>query len=273
MTIKMIATDIDGTLVNDDKRITLRTLKAIKKARQKGVYIVLCTGRPVAGVMEYLTQLNLKSSDDYAITFNGAQAMNVKTHTTLFENGIKYEECLKFLKLSKKFKIKSQIVTTTSKIFVTEKDISKYSIEDAFYTHMEIHYRPITELPHDLQGAKFMWVDDPLKIASAFPLISSTIRDNYAITLTAPWFLEFNNPLATKGHAVLELAHKLGIERNEIMAIGDENNDLSMLEQVGLGIAMYNGNARVKEIARIVTNDNNHDGVGIAIEKYVLGKK
>ncbi len=73
MAIKLIATDIDGTLVNDERKITSFTRKVLKQARAKGVYVVLCTGRPVSGIQNYIEQLELNTTDDFAITFNGAQ--------------------------------------------------------------------------------------------------------------------------------------------------------------------------------------------------------
>ena len=82
--------------------------------------------------------------------------------------------------------------------------------------------------------------------------------------------MEFNNVNATKGHAVLELAAHLGIKPDEIMVAGDENNDLSMLEQIPFSVAMGNGNPHVKEVSSVITEDNNHDGLGLAVEKYVL---
>ena len=270
MTIKMIATDIDGTLVNDDKKITTRTLKALKAARDKGVYVVLCTGRPVSGIQNYLDELGLTGKNDYAITFNGAQAMNVGTNEIIFENDITYEEYVEFVKMSSNLNIKGQLVTSDSQLYVTDKDISKYSVIDAFYTNMPLHYRSLDEVDNKIKGTKFMWVDDPEKIAQASNHIPQEIKDNYYVVLSAPWFLEFTNPLATKGNAVLELAKTLNIKRDEIMTIGDENNDLTMLEEVDLSVAMGNGNQRVKEVATVITDDNNHDGLGKAVEKYVL---
>ena len=272
MAIKMIATDIDGTLVTDDKQIMPRTLAALKKARERGIYVVLCSGRPVSGIEDYLNELSLTDDDDYAITFNGARVMNVGKHEVVFENGLDDFECIRFTKMATNLGLKSQIVTLKSEIYVTNQDISKYSVIDAFYTHMPLRYREVNQLPQKMDAAKFMWVDDPEKIAAQLDQIPEEMYQKYAIVRSAPWFLEFNNAQATKGNAVLELAQHLGIQRNEIVIAGDENNDLSMFEQIPLSIAMGNGNANVKKLGSIITEDNNHDGLGIALEKYVLNK-
>lgn len=272
MSVKMIATDIDGTLVTDDKRIMPRTVAALKEARKRGIYVVLCSGRPVSGIEDYLNELGLISDNDYAITFNGARAMNVGQHEVVFENGLKDTECTQLVKVATHLGIKSQIVTLNSEIYVTNQDISQYSVMDAFYTHMALRYRAIDQLPQRMDAAKFMWVDDPEKIAAQIDQIPAKMRQKYAIVRSAPWFLEFNNAQATKGNAVLELADHLKIKRNEIVIAGDENNDLSMFEQIPFSIAMGNGNARIKKLGTIVTADNNHDGLGIALENYVLNK-
>lgn len=270
MKIKMIATDIDGTLVTDDKRIMPRTIAALKEARKRGIYVVLCSGRPVSGIQEYLKELDLTGNDDYAITFNGAQAMNVGKQQVVFENGLSDSECIDFTKLADDLGIKSQIVTLNSEIYVTNQNISEYSVEDAFYTHMPLKYRPLKDLPTGMDAAKFMWVDQAERIAAKLDQVPEEIYQKYAVVRSAPWFLEFNNQAATKGHAVLELAAKLGIRPEEIMVAGDENNDLSMLEQIPFSVAMGNGNDHVKEVASVITEDNNHDGLGIAVENYVL---
>ena len=270
MKIKMIATDIDGTLVTDDKRIMPRTVAALKEARKRGIYVVLCSGRPVSGIQDYLEELGLTGNDDYAITFNGAQAMNVGKHEVVFENGLTDLECIDFIKMADDCGIKSQVVTLNSEIYVTNQDISKYSVEDAFYTHMPLRYRRLEDLPTGMDAAKFMWVDQAEKIAAQLDQIPEELYQKYAIVRSAPWFLEFNNANATKGHAVLELAAHLGIKPDEIMVAGDENNDLSMLEQIPFSVAMGNGNPHVKEVSSVITEDNNHDGLGLAVEKYVL---
>lgn len=272
MNFKMIATDIDGTLVTDDKRIMPRTVTALKEARKRGIYIVLCSGRPVSGIQDYLAELGLTGNADYAITFNGAQAMNVGKRKVVFENGLTDLECIDFIKMAANLGIKNQVVTLNSEIYVTDQDISKYSVEDAFYTHMPLKYRQLKNLPTGMDAAKFMWVDQAEKITAQLDQIPEELYQKYAIVRSAPWFLEFNNVNATKGHAVLELAAHLDIEPDEIMVAGDENNDLSMLEQIPFSVAMGNGNQHVKEVASVITEDNNHDGLGLAVEKYVLNQ-
>lgn len=270
MKIKMIVTDIDGTLVNDDRQITTRTINTLKMARKQGIYVVLCTGRPVSGIEENLAKLDLRSDDDYAITFNGAQARNIGTNEIVFQNGITAQNYMELFEMSKKLGIKGQLVTSDSQLYVADQDISQYSVQDAFYTKMSFHYRPLDAMPQNLEGMKFMWVDDLMKIKQATPKIPTKIQNKYYSVLSAPYFLEFTNPNATKGHAVLELAEKLNILPTEIMTIGDENNDLTMLEAVDNSVAMGNARAEIKKITKYVTDDNNHDGVAKAVEKYAL---
>ncbi|WP_290033185.1 Cof-type HAD-IIB family hydrolase [Ligilactobacillus cholophilus] len=268
MAIKLIATDIDGTLVNDERKITSFTRKVLKQARAKGVYVVLCTGRPVSGIQNYIEQLELNTTDDFAITFNGAQIQNIGTNEVIARNEISIPDCIELANLSHQLGIKAQIVTADSDLYVFDQDISRYSVKDAFYTNMELHYREISQL--SVKATKFMWADEPNKISKTIKQIPQEIKSKYYIVRSEPFFLEFTSPQATKGHAVIELAQKLGIKQNEIMTVGDENNDLTMLEAVKHSVAMGNGNEKVKQVASYITDDNNHDGLGKAVEKFVL---
>lgn len=270
MAIKMVAIDIDGTLVDNHKVIGKKTIEVIKEARKQGVYIVLCTGRPLSGVKEYLEQLDLVSTNDYAITFNGAKAEITATNETVFENLLEASQVKKLDELSHKLDIKGQVVLADSKVITTFRDISPYTVVDAFYTKMPLFYREPKEIK-DAKTAKYMWVDEPAVIQEKLAVAADYFNDLYTV-LSAPWFYEFMNPKAHKGAAVIELGEYLGIKREEIMCLGDENNDLTMFEEVGFGVAMGNANEQIKRLAKAVTTDNEHDGVGVAIEKYVLQK-
>lgn len=269
MAIKLVAIDIDGTLVDDHKRISLKTKEAIKKAKQKGVYIVLCTGRPVSGIQDYLNELELSSDDDYAITYNGAQGENIGQKKIVFANLLSQSDYQELLQISKQAHVRSQIVTADSKLYTIDANISPYTVMDAFYTKMPLYYRSSEELTCT-NAAKFMLVDEPAVLDEAMKYFDAELCQKYYTVRSEEWFFEFMHKKANKGQAVLELAHKLGIKDSQILALGDQNNDLTMIELAGLGVAMGNANETVKKAADAITSDNNHDGVAMAIEKYVL---
>ena len=164
-------------------------------------------------------------------------------------------------------------VTSSGVVFlviVTSPDINYYSVLDTFYTHMQLKYRPVTEIPEDIEIAKIMWADYPENIDSALPNLPKDLRDKFDCIRSEKWFFEFMNPLATKGNAVIELGKHLGISADEILTAGDQNNDLSMIEKGGFSIAMGNAIDTIKEKADYITDTNNNDGLAKAIEQFVF---
>ncbi|MCQ2556730.1 Cof-type HAD-IIB family hydrolase [Ligilactobacillus equi] len=268
--IKLIATDIDGTLVNDDKKLSAKTIATIKKARQAGIYVVLCTGRPLSGVAEYLEELGLTSDDDYVITFNGAAAQKVASQEVLFKHTLEFDEFQELLDFSLANQIKHQIITPDNQIYTCDFDVSSYTVLDAFYTHMPLHVRTKAGLPQDLTCAKFMWADQKENLDRGEKILPAKLKNGLYTVRSEDWFFEFQNAKATKGQAVYQLAEHLGIKPEEVMTVGDQQNDLSMLTPDFFGVAMGNGNDLVKAAAKVTTASNNDDGLAQAIEKYVL---
>ena len=265
----MIATDIDGTLVNDNKEISPKTLAALKAARKKGVFVVLCTGRPVSGVKPYLEQLGLTQDENYVITYNGALATNIASGQVVVSNTLDYSDFTKLDTLSHELNVHGQAIQPSSDLYVTTPDISYYTVLDSFYTKMPLHYRPQAQIPTEFPMAKYMWADEPAAINQALPNLPTAIKEDYYTVRSEGWFFEFMHKDAHKGKTTLELANKLGIKPHEILTAGDQQNDLTLI-QAGFGVAMGNAIPEIKDLAQYVTADNNHDGLGLAVEKFVL---
>ncbi len=123
---------------------------------------------------------------------------------------------------------------------------------------------PATRFP------KLMMIDKPHLLDKAIAGLPARARDSYTILKSAPYYLEILNPLVNKGYGVKMLADKLGLQQSEVMAIGDQENDLAMIEYAGTGVAMGNAIDSVKNIAQFVTKTNMEDGVAHAIEELVL---
>ena len=119
---------------------------------------------------------------------------------------------------------------------------------------------------------KFMFIGDEADVDRWREALPQAIRDKYYIVKSTPQHLEFMHKDATKGNGLLALAELLGIDRSETMALGDQQNDLTMIEAAGLGVAMGNAVPEVKAIADVETTTQNEDGVGVAVEKWVLGR-
>ncbi|MFK5705474.1 Cof-type HAD-IIB family hydrolase [Ligilactobacillus sp. LYQ112] len=269
MTIKLVASDIDNTLLTPDKKLTARTIAAIHAARKQGVHVVLCTGRPLTGVAPLLEQLGLTSASDYVITLNGAQVQRA-TGEQLFASTIPLSEYQQLVPYFTRIGINMHMVTLDSNVYVHQPDVGYYTVFDTYHTKMHLHVIPLNQLPADIQIAKYMMADEPAKIDAAIRQLPTVITKHFYCVRSERFFYELLNKQATKGNAVIALADHLAVTADEVMTLGDENNDLPMITQAGLGVAMGNANPQVKAAAQAVTTDNNHDGVARAIEKYVL---
>ncbi|CUS26870.1 HAD superfamily hydrolase [Paucilactobacillus oligofermentans DSM 15707 = LMG 22743] len=273
MAIKLVAIDIDGTLVTDEKQLTNETITAINAATAQGVKVVLCTGRPLNGVQAYLKKLGLADqAESYVITFNGSLVQNtngdiIVRHTVAFNDYLDMEL------LSRKAGLHFH-VETDQFIYTANRDISPYSIAESFLVNTPIKYRTVDEMTDELSFSKGMLIDDPALITKA--LTEKTIPDEFYerfyIVRSEPYFLELMNKDASKGNAIRDLAGQLDIKQDEIMALGDQENDLTMIDYAGLGVAMGNAIDEVKAHANQETLTNQKNGVAAAINKYVLNK-
>ncbi|GLB47225.1 sugar phosphate phosphatase [Philodulcilactobacillus myokoensis] len=272
MSIKLIAIDIDGTLLNPKKQLTEANKEAIQNARNHGIKIVLCSGRPLTGVRPYLKKLNLKGESEYAITFNGAMAQDadgkVISHLALTN-----DEFIDAEALSHKWNTNFQVETTNS-IYIFNRDVSKYSVMESFLVNLPIKFRTVREIVNsDTPVTKTIFIADPEKITKIKQNIPDDILKKLYVVQTEPCFLEMMNKHASKGHALKNLAKKLNLDSSNVMAIGDQGNDVSMVKYAGSGIAMGNGIPDVKSVANHITKTNQENGVAYAINHWALNQK
>jgi len=260
---------MDGTLLNDEHQVTYNVRKTLEKVKKKGVYIVLCSGRPIVGMQKYIDELNLKEEEDYAIAFNGALVKNTNNGKVIVEISLNYDHLVELHDLSLELNTPMQYFDQTY-LYSPTAWIHKYTIVEAYLNQMELKYYPVPDFPKTNPIPTIMYMNDPAKLNQTIERIPKNIIKKYAFVKGAPHFVEFTHPNATKGMAVKKLAEKLGINQKEVMAIGDNENDLSMIEYAGCGVAMENAIPTLKEAADFQTLSNNEDGVAYAIQKFVL---
>jgi len=268
MAIKLIAIDIDGTLVNDQKQLTQHTIDTIAKAKQKGIKVVLCTGRPITGVQQYLEPLNLSGDNEYVVTFNGSLAQTI-SGTPIVSHNITLEDYIDLETWARKSNIHFHM-ETLNYIYTANRDISPYTIAESFIVKMPIRYRTPEEITNKLTISKGMFIDDPKLLSEFIKNFPQELKDRFYVVQSEPYFFEAMNKNASKGNAIAELATKLGITSAEVMAHGDQGNDLTMVKNPGTGVAMGNGIDELKQNAQFITKTNEEDGVAYAIEKFAL---
>ncbi|UQS86925.1 sugar-phosphatase [Nicoliella spurrieriana] len=267
MDIKLIAIDIDGTLVDDNKVLREPTKQAIAAARAKGVKVVLCTGRPISGAEKYIDELSITGADEYVITFNGASVQDangkvIANHTLTYDDFVDTEA------LSRKFGVNYQFENTEA-IVALNRDLSRHSVYESTIVRLPIQFRTPEEIKPDVSITKGMLIGTPEQITNAKEQMPKAISDRLYVVQTEPFFLEFLHKDISKGNALKELSAKLDLKPENIMAIGDQGNDLSMIKFAGLGVAMGNAIEDNKAAAQFVTKRNVDDGVAYAINKFV----
>ncbi|CCG89121.1 sugar-phosphatase [Erwinia piriflorinigrans] len=269
MAIKLIAIDMDGTLLNPQHEVTPRVKQAIQTARDKGVAVVLATGRPFIGVQRYLQELGLQQKGQYCITNNGALVQQAADGECVAEVALTFEDYLYFEQLSRSLGVHFQALSKTE-LFTPNKDISEYTVHESWMTGIPLRHRSVSEMDRNLTFPKVMMIDPPELLDAAIARIPHEALQRYTIMKSSPYYLEILDKRVNKGAGVRLLAERLKLSSNEVMAIGDQENDLAMLEYAGTGVAMGNGIEKVKAVAQFVTKTNAEDGVAWAIEKFVL---
>ena len=252
MSIKLIAVDIDGTLLNSQRQVTPEVFQAIQDAKAAGVKVVIATGRPIPGVLPLLEELNLNQDGDYVI----------------IRETLSYEDYLDIEVLANKLGVHSHAITKDG-IYTSNRNIGRYTVHESTLVHMPIYYRTPEEVA-DKEFVKAMYIDEPEILDVAIAKLPQEFYDRFTIVKSTPFYLEILKKTANKGIAVTHLAEKLGLSKEETMAIGDEENDRAMLEVVGSPVVMENGNPELKKIAKHITKSNDESGVAYAIRKWVL---
>ncbi|QCR34582.1 sugar-phosphatase [Nissabacter sp. SGAir0207] len=269
MAIELIAIDMDGTLLNPQHEVTPAVKQAIAAARKQGVHIVLATGRPYIGVERYLMQLDLQHEGEYCITNNGALVQRAINGECVSEVTLSFDDYLLFEKLSRELGVHFHALTHST-LYTANRDISRYTVHEANLTGMPLKYRPVEEMDNTHTFPKVMMIDEPETLDEAIRRIPDEIKARYTIMKSAEYYLEILNKRVNKGEGVKALAQQLNIPRENIMTLGDQENDIAMLEYAGLGVAMGNAIDKVKEAAQYITKNNTEDGVAHAINKFVL---
>lgn len=241
--IKLIALDMDGTLLHDDNNVSTYTKEVITKALAQNVQVVLCTGRPLAMCYAYAEDLQL---DSYIIVNNGAEIWTVDRELVerhIFDAG----KVQSLWQLGEERHIHRWAVATD--------DIFRNSTRPDHFNN------------HDWLKIGYGNLDDETR-----NYLLHKLADDQTIEITnsSPTNLEINPIGVNKLQAVQRLCQLSNITLQEVMAVGDSMNDFKMLSEVGLGVAVENAQQEILDVADVVTDSNNKDGVAKAIEKHVL---
>lgn len=269
MKIRLVAIDMDGTLLDSKKHLSQTNCEAIKEASRQGVKIVLSTGRPITGIKPFLLQTGLWRPGEYAITLNGATVVENKTQRRLDHFSLPYVAYYTFYRYAKKhgYGIQTQ---TNEALYTTDKVIAPQTIHESKTTFQPIKQVSLAAIMHLGFIHKLQILGEPKKMDVAIANISPDLKKIYQIIRQVPYGVDVMSLQAGKGNGLLGLASKLHIPLVQTMALGDGGNDVSILRNAGLGVAMENAVPQAKEAADAITASNEDNGVAQAISKYVL---
>lgn len=271
--IRMIALDLDGTLLTDKKEILPYTKEVLKKVIDQGVMVLIASGRPLAAIDAELAAF---PEMRYALTSNGSRIDDVKENRLLLEKSLSMEKTLEVIEKVKTYDLVCEVFAN-GKGYQSARDLDR--IHEFFDTPEMVAYirrtrtavEDVREIASraDMHVEKVHLIFNDLDMRKEVKTILAGI-EGVGVTGAFPNTIEAHCEGVSKGNGLIELGKMLGIDREQIMVCGDGLNDYEMIEKCGFGVAMENGNPKVKAIADYVTASNNEDGVGKAIAKFVL---
>lgn len=287
---KLVAIDLDGTLLNSYGEVSNENKQAIKNAINNGVEIVLSSGRIGDSVESIANELG---ANNYYISGNGSMLYNIKENKIEYENFIEKEKMLKLIKICDENSIYYSIYTENMVITKSLKyNVAFYNYENSKKlsnkrTNINI-VQNIYEYVENLEDNKFLKIticDDSeiifSRIIDKFKKINNIdvldvahmsrkiIKDGTEEVPVEYYYTEITNKNADKWTAIEYLIKKLNIKKEEVIAIGDNMNDELMIKNAGMGVAMGQSNPKIKEIADVVTQDNNNNGVANILNKLI----
>jgi Cof subfamily protein (haloacid dehalogenase superfamily) len=270
-TIRILALDLDDTLLRSDLSISFRTRNVIKKAASQGVVVVLASGRVPAAMDRFSRLLKMHKRPGYLICNNGTIVQESHTGNRISETWLNSAAALAVYDLA---------VAEGFAVQLYEEDVM-YVSRDNEYTRYDQKLtglrQVVVENFRDMieEGCyKLLIPGDPMLLQPLESIIRTYLGNDITLFSSKPYFLEILPKNTDKGTALALIAETLGISREAVLAIGDSMNDEAMIRWAGIGVAMANSDERIKSIASLVTEKNNDDdGVAEVIEKYVLGRE
>ncbi len=262
--IKLIALDIDGTIMNKDYLISDRVKTTIKKAINNGIKVVLATGRMYSATVPIAHELGIKEP---LVIYQGSLIQEYyNTNDILLHHTIEPTIAQNVIKKLREFNCQINVYLD-DELFVEDENavLKEYAVK----RHIVYHKISSFDSVLDLKPTKIIAIDDDTtKIDEIRDETQKDFKNSLYITKSTPIYCEFVNNQASKGNALLFLAKKWNIRESEIMAIGDQDNDKEMLDIAQIGVAMGNSPPKLKELADFITDTVDEDGAAKAIENF-----
>lgn len=268
--IKMIVMDMDDTLLNAQHVISQANKEAILNAQAHGLVVVLASGRPTPAMAPFADELQLNKHHGFVISYNGAYVTDWSNQQVLFETCLtKYENDLL---VDTAHAQNLNLHTYVDGDIITD-EMNAYTDIEADLTKMPI--RLVDDIKKTVTGnvPKLLMVADPAVVKTACQTLGQSLGGRFMISISKPFFLEFTNKEVDKSRGISVLCDTLGISKNDVMAIGDSYNDLTMIRDCGTGVAMGNAPDDIKNIANVIAKSNEENGVADIINQVVAAQQ
>lgn len=269
MKYKLIVLDVDGTMLNSNRELTKRTAQTLRKVQQMGIRVALASGRPTYGILPLAQAIDLGIYDGYIISYNGAQVMEAKTGQIIFERRID-PQMVPYLE-KKATKMGLTMAYYDGNEVVSTDITNPHVVDESEMNGMTLRQDDVLSLSMDDWPAEVMLVSDDEEALTSLEQhmqrhlngVMDTIHSN-------PYYLEIVGYQVGKSYAMSALVQKMGIGMDEVLAIGDGEADINMIQMAGTGVAMANATEGVRRCADFTTLSNDQDGAALAIEKAIV---
>lgn len=277
MNLKAIILDIDGTLYTSEKKISPRTLNALLKAQDKGVKLILASGRPARGMFDVAKELKMNEHDGLLVSYNGAAVIDCQTNELLFNQAMTVDEAKAVLNHLENFDVMPMIAkgeymyvnnVYNNNIHYKDQDINIIQYESRGGKYLLCEKEHLADFV-DFELNKILIAGDPDYLAKNFEAIRRPFVGKLSSMFTAAFYYEFTANGIDKGNALRKVLTPMGIDAQDCIAFGDGQNDMSIIEFAGLGVAMENAVDELKNAAQEITASNNNDGIALVVERYL----
>lgn len=267
MGYKMVFSDMDGTLLWKGERISVENSTAIRKAVDKGVEFVICTGRGVFGVERFLKELGLTGRKGYVICQNGAAVYDLRDMRLVLRQSFAPSLIAPVVKIARELGL--EIYYYDDRRFMAERFTERV---ERYTKVMGTELRILTDpMDYDGEFTKCLFSGPGEKLLKLKKMALPLVGEQGNLFFSSDVYMEFVRKEVSKGNALAATAKEAGVDLKDVIAIGDSDNDLSMIQRAGLGVAMKNGEEHVKAAADYVTERAcDEHGVAEVIEKFIL---
>ena len=267
---KLIALDLDDTLLDANTQISDENVSALQEAAGRGIYVVLCSGRAEHGILPYVRRLDIagKEAGRYLIAVNGCSVFDMHTRQQIYCRTVPADILLHADEEAEKLGLRTEVYTPDTIYYREETKWTKMDVDLCKLKGEEVSdYRNFLKKGF----VKMLVPGEPETLQVLQKKLKEDFGDHAVVFTSKPFFLEILPPHCGKGEAISWLADHIGIAPVNTIGFGDSMNDESMIRLCGHGVAMCNGLDYIKEIADHITDlDNNHSGVGDFVRKHVL---